>query len=342
MLMKVFRLGADWQHEERNRETKINKTPALYFLVKDHKQYDPARGPPPTRPVAAAINGMNVHLSEIISDVLEPVAAARDDSAEVISTDDLLSKVDEYNNKLVPGMNMGDMTEGIVERIGMEEKAEAALKDGRQLDDDEIVVVGADADALYPSLDEAMSSKIAKKSVMESKVKIKGVNYKEAARYVALNSSESEVRFSGLRRILPWRRYRKGTRPGVTGPGPTGPSTDDEEQWTFPRVELTEMVKTKLVATVVEIGVKTVFRTHVYQFGGRYYHQQRGGPIGLRATGAIAKIVMAEWDAQMLRILTDNDISYEMAVRYVDDIRMILRAIKRGYRWNGRHLEYKE
>ena len=128
----------------------------------------------------------------------------------------------------------------------------------------------------------------------------------------------------------------------MTGPVAVGPNIDDDSQWIFPKVDLTEIEKRLIVATVVEIGVKTVFRTHVYQFGGRTFQQQQGGPIGLWATGAIARIVMAEWDAQLVKLLSDNGLTYEDAARYVDDFRAIMKAIKLGWRWNGKELEFRE
>ena len=121
-----------------------------------------------------------------------------------------------------------------------------------------------------------------------------------------------------------------------------GPNVDDESQWDFPDIELTEAEERLLIATVVEIGVKTVFRTHLYQFGGKIYHQQCGGPIGLRATGAIARVVMGEWDLKLKKMLADNQISTEEGSRYIDDVRTILHSIKNGWRWTGKQLEYKE
>ena len=51
---------------------------------------------------------------------------------------------------------------------------------------------------------------------------------------------------------------------------------------------------------------------------------------------------MAEWDSQLVRMLAENDLSYEDAARYVDDIRVIMKAIKLGWRWNTKEFEYRE
>ena len=102
MLLKVFRYGSDWKHEDRHRETKINQScsvPSMYLLVKDHKVWSPEEGPK-SRPVCGVNSWMNVHFSDVVSEVLEPIATARKGTAEVISTDDMLSKANEYNDKV--------------------------------------------------------------------------------------------------------------------------------------------------------------------------------------------------------------------------------------------------
>ena len=103
------------------------------------------------------------------------------------------------------------------------------------------------------------------------------------------------------------------------------------------------MEKKLILATVMQIAVRAVFDTHVYQFAGKIYHQQRGGPIGLRATCAIAKVVMGDWDRRLHKIMSDNGLCIEEAARYVDDVRLWLHAIEMGWRWTeNKKLEYRE
>ena len=51
---------------------------------------------------------------------------------------------------------------------------------------------------------------------------------------------------------------------------------------------------------------------------------------------------MGEWDKKLVKLLTDNCISTEVATRYIDDIRLVMRPIKLGWRWNGKSMEFKE
>jgi hypothetical protein len=64
MLLKVFKVGKNWNHQDRLRETMINNSLAvcpLYLLFKDHKGWNWGKGAPPTRPVASGNRGMNLH-----------------------------------------------------------------------------------------------------------------------------------------------------------------------------------------------------------------------------------------------------------------------------------------
>ena len=53
----------------------------------------------------------------------------------------------------------------------------------------------------------------------------------------------------------------------------------------------------------------------------------------MRLAGSVARIVMAEWGSRFTTILKENDIKVEMAVAYVDDIRVLTSLLKDGMRW---------
>ena len=79
-----------------------------------------------------------------------------------------------------------------------------------------------------------------------------------------------------------------------------GAERGDQEQWIFPQVVLSEEEKRYILAAVVGIVVEILFSTHLYTFGGEIYLQKDGGPIGLRCTCAIARVVMCMWDTLIL------------------------------------------
>ena len=80
MWLKIFLVGRNWGHEDRHRETKLNHSlcvSPLYLLFKDHKGWSFGMpGEPPSRPIASTTTSQNTHLSEMISEVVEPIAAA--------------------------------------------------------------------------------------------------------------------------------------------------------------------------------------------------------------------------------------------------------------------------
>ena len=120
-----------------------------------------------------------------------------------------------------------------------------------------------------------------------------------------------------------------------------GPESGDQDQWKFPpHIKLTAREKRLIVATVMKIAVLVLFRTHIYTFGGKYFLQRMGGPIGLRSTCAIARIVMLWWDRQLVKVMEENNISLDEKARYMDDIRLWLRSIRLGWRWQDGSLKY--
>ena len=110
--------------------------------------------------------------------------------------------------------------------------------------------------------------------------------------------------------------------------------TNKEDNWYFPVQVYSREHKRLIVATMVQIGVLTMMNTHLYEFNGRIYLQQSGGPIGLRATCAVARVVMNFWDGKWKELMTINNIKRDLEDRYMDDIRVILMAIRLGWRWH--------
>ena len=101
MLIKVFKIGKNWSHGERIRESMLGdsrETCPIHLLYKDHKGWDPSKGGvPPTRQVAGGNRGVNLYLSEIVSDILEPLVGMIEGGREVISMEDLAANIEDMN-----------------------------------------------------------------------------------------------------------------------------------------------------------------------------------------------------------------------------------------------------
>ena len=96
---------------------------------------------------------------------------------------------------------------------------------------------------------------------------------------------------------------------------------------------MTEDDKKELIATVVMISTEFMFRNHIYTFAGKLYKQSSGGPIGLRGTCAVARLVMQMWDSKWLDRMAKMNVVLELAMRYMDDGRTFMFAMRAGWRW---------
>ena len=75
------------------------EVPEMILLCKDHKKWD-GKGPVPTRPVFSGNKGLNTHLSELLSEILEPVSFSIG-GGEIASTEEALSRIEHVNNTVL-------------------------------------------------------------------------------------------------------------------------------------------------------------------------------------------------------------------------------------------------
>ena len=464
MAIKFFKIGSNWKHGDRVRSTLINHSLnvcPMYLTYKDHKGWKGEdNSPPPTRPIAGGNAGMNLHISEILSEIIEPIVDAHVGSDEIISTEDMKARFEILNERkqdwrkwdwwegkftkcgkyvcctkcskyegvppshaemgmIIEMENMNDeyydevtedelndnlcecitveeqkmideweklweTPEGIdddgfwddptrtsrrkritrvnpmmmkklrkiewkkekmnedLEDINKEWSVDDMLEEDIQNFEEEMVLVGCDVEALYPSLDRDECSRIIGEEIMKSNVSWSNLDYMEGARMIVLNKSASYCRKHSLHRVLPVRRYRTGSRPGVTVKRPLGAGRGDQEQWRFPLVKLTEEEKRMIIAEVTKIITEAMFDTHIYTFGGKMFKQKKGGPIGLRGTCAIARLIMCHWDLKWKEVMRRNRITLEEYMRYMDDGRAFLSPIRSGWRWSNGRMTFKK
>ena len=110
-----------------------------------------------------------------------------------------------------------------------------------------------------------------------------------------------------------------------------GADSGDEIQWEWRRgLVLTEAEKRKVMAEVLRLCVELMYTTHIYTFGGRHYKQKDGGPIGLRSTCALSRVVMGRWDCKWKSRMSSSNVTVEDDARFVDDARAFLYPIRPG------------
>ena len=101
MPLKITEMGKDWRHQDRFRESNIKHSgfvAYLSLLVNDHKRVKEGQ-PFPTRPVVAANEGIGASLSNILSEMLDPLADSLTDKMEIISTEDGISRYKDCNKR---------------------------------------------------------------------------------------------------------------------------------------------------------------------------------------------------------------------------------------------------
>ena len=164
----------------------------------------------------------------------------------------------------------------------------------------------------------------------DSKLEVSGMDTKWASLYLALTCSQAEITRSCLADVVPSRRYKFGQRPGIENVSDESPGA---WKWFKAPETYTEEDKRRLLGKLVEVAVRTTFETHFYQWGGRLYRQKKGGAIGLRATGTVAKVAMEDWLRRLHDLLLTQGANVLLLTKYVDDILGIISCFKRGTRW---------
>ena len=90
----------DQKRMNRNIQGSTVEVPEMVLLIKDHKPWSPDSGKPvPSSPVVSGSRGINTHLSEWVSEFLEPIAADMN-SGEISSTEEALARIDIINSEI--------------------------------------------------------------------------------------------------------------------------------------------------------------------------------------------------------------------------------------------------
>ena len=153
------------------------------------------------------------------------------------------------------------------------------LNPGAAQDRSKRTVVGADVESLFFTLDGLETANACYKAILDTELELD--NYKKGLECVAMHYTKEEVLVNPFRRVLPTRTFNKSARPGVTGPM-------EDNKWDHKDLEVTDFKRKLTIGAVVQVAV--VMDTQLYTFNAKYSNQSFGGPIGLRATCACARM----------------------------------------------------
>jgi len=306
---KILNSGINHDQQDRVLKSKLchseNAAPK-YFLYKDHK----AEGG--YRPVVSGCNSDTLGLSNTLSEVVESVANAVRNPFEVISSEDLLSRVSDCNEKL---------------KEKRKEKENVEDWDWTS----EFILLGSDVKSLFPSLSAKYSGIAVREQFEKSEITWQNIDWKEITLYVRLNENYwKENELEKVEKYLPKRITVVGRPPSI---GTIG--VESRFRWPNYDMEfLPRQIKKLLMGLAMEVAVAFIFQNFVYTFGGRKYLQLHGGPIGARITMAVARLVMQNWKDEFNIILQNSGIEELLHGLYVDDGRALHRKLRYGERYN--------
>ena len=123
------------------------------------------------------------------------------------------------------------------------------------------------------------------KIVSQSGLEVWGLEYQELPKYIRMNMTDFEIRARKLSKIVPVRKFTRGSMPGMRGQEAIRGYIPEEEQlFIHSSREPTAEEKVNLYATALECSVRFVFSHNLYRWSNTIYQQSDSGPIGLRVT----------------------------------------------------------
>ena len=190
------------------------------------------------------------------------------------------------------------------------------------------VLIGSDVAALYPNLDRFITGAVMFEAVMESTVKFQGIDYDLLAIYLFLIMGESLMIKEGLAECVPRRRDQSNNTRSLAAK-----YTRDKYNWIIDTSSLSDEIKKKMMARLIQIETITLMSSSCYSFGGVVYIQRVGAGIGERGSACVARTVMTMWDKWWSRGQLNAGLVSPLFIRYVDDIRIYIFPINNGWRW---------
>ena len=149
-----------------------------------------------------------------------------------------------------------------------------------------------------------------------------------------LTLDEDQIEKSGLKHVLPKRRPTKGggkaRKLKLSTKNSLQPETNNQAQWEWPGVKLSDGDKRNIFAHVVMCLVQVFCETQTYSWRGRIYCQVTGLPIGPRGTSAVARTVMNMLDRKFKALMSNWRLEMTLLIRFIDDVRAMLKGLKCG------------
>ena len=154
---------------------------------------------------------------------------------------------------------------------------------------------------MHPSLDIPVCSTLVAKEIANGDLKFEGVEWQWATIYIALNMSKNAISREKLGHVIPSRLREQGKRPTVK----TYWTDEKKVRWKWRKAigRYTDQDQRRVMQKVLEIMVRTTFKTHFHNWDSKIKLQVKGGAIGLRVAESMSRIVMDVWIKRFLALL---------------------------------------
>ena len=171
-----------------------------------------------------------------------------------------------------------------------------------------------DVKMLYPSLRKDVCKKAIIWIIDVNQISLDNVDWVQMTRYIAVNMTPEEIANEGLSDVIPGRVRQSRVKLTMNA---LKVKTADKD-W-LPAPPPNDEQKLKIFGLVMAIGIDTIMSNHTFMMGDDVFLQTNGGPIGLEAAGAIARVVMIWWDSLYLAKVRAEGYILVIYERYVDD-----------------------
>ena len=202
----------------------------------------------------------------------------------------------------------------------------AAIKEDINCNNDvkDLVFFSTDVKSLYPSLQGEQCAAIVARLVRESDLKVEGVNWDQAALYLALTLARERVEELELQETIPiWKKAGgRGRHPGITTKEVKAPLQENKDWGKSlfhpPSRGATVEEKKLILSLCVEQGLLAAMDGHLYNWHLEVKKQVEGLGIGSDLTRAVARLVMLDWDNRFINLVQENKLTLYSYTRFVD------------------------
>ena len=312
--------GTHWARVKNALRTKFCLAPPVSGYPKDHKLPTAGREHlgPQMRPVCGAGESSNGPYSHMLSEVLTILGDVMDQDigSLCLSDEEMLCAVEMYNERCAEATNS--------------------------------TTFSLDVGAMFPSFVHKEVARTCRIEFLHSRLTVK-VDVVALGLYLAIiyQDRRQELEDLGLNRVVQKRIHPRARKIMISTEEVLEPGSNTVSKFHPPEQVATKEQEKLMFALALEEGILAVFSSHYYSFNGDVKLQQEGGPIGLKVSGSVGKVVMLAWSRELKKkvdIAAANIPSFHLHLHklYVDDNNIACEELPPGTRLVGEGWEVQE